>query len=166
MRYVALAAHTRAPPNLIYVLNLESRQLQHCAHCHHINSSWQTPAPQKLFRSCSLTHHCHTNHHHPSNLSCSVNKPGFMYKKTATGVRADPCGIDTYTPGLAKQTQCTQCPPGFKTNPELVPGSQTSSEVCVAEPGYFVTGDSTAPCPQVCAHVHPRCSEPYVGFSL
>lgn len=81
--------------------------------------------------------------------TCSVNKPGFFYQRTAVGVKAEPCPVDTYSPGLAKQTQCTRCLSGFNTDPELVPGSQTSSRVCVAKPGYFVAGDSTAPCPQV-----------------
>ncbi|WIA09380.1 hypothetical protein OEZ85_008786 [Tetradesmus obliquus] len=76
------------------------------------------------------------------------NKPGYRYFRTSSGVRAIACGDDEYTVGLKKQTTCTRCMPGFKTDPANPPGIHTSSAVCVAPPGSFVAGDSVVPCPK------------------
>lgn len=76
------------------------------------------------------------------------NKPGYKYIRTSSGVRAEACSDDEYTVGLKKQTTCTKCMPGFKTDPANPPGIHTSSAVCVAPPGSFVAGDSVVPCPK------------------
>lgn len=83
-----------------------------------------------------------------SLLHTSLNAPGFKYQKTVSSVRAVACGDNEYSVGLAKQTACNKCPPGFETDPDNAPGDHTSSAVCVAPPGKFVTGESTSPCPQ------------------
>uniref|UniRef100_A0A383VV89 Apple domain-containing protein n=1 Tax=Tetradesmus obliquus TaxID=3088 RepID=A0A383VV89_TETOB len=82
------------------------------------------------------------------SMNDCFNKPGYRYFRTSTGVRAIACGDDEYTVGLKKQTTCTRCMPGFKTDPANPPGIHTSSAVCVAPPGSFVAGDSVVPCPK------------------
>ncbi|WIA29465.1 hypothetical protein OEZ86_011966 [Tetradesmus obliquus] len=80
------------------------------------------------------------------SINDCFNAPGYSYRKTSDGVRAEPCGVNTWTTGLKKQTTCTACPTGFKTDPETVPGSHTNSDVCQAPAGSFVTGVSTTLC--------------------
>uniref|UniRef100_A0A383VUV6 Tyrosine-protein kinase ephrin type A/B receptor-like domain-containing protein n=1 Tax=Tetradesmus obliquus TaxID=3088 RepID=A0A383VUV6_TETOB len=82
------------------------------------------------------------------SINDCFNSPGYSYRKTSDGVRAEPCGVNTWTTGLKKQTTCTACPTGFKTDPETVPGSHTNSDVCQAPAGSFVTGVSTTLCPK------------------
>lgn len=77
----------------------------------------------------------------------SLNAPGYRYRKNAGTPSAVPCGVNTYTTGLAKQLACTPCPPGFVTDPDLPPGMQTSPAACVAPPGSYVANGVTEPCP-------------------
>jgi hypothetical protein len=58
------------------------------------------------------------------------NAPGYRYFRTTSGVRAIACNDDEYSVGLKKQTTCTKCMPGFKTDPANPPGIHTSSAVC------------------------------------
>jgi hypothetical protein len=64
------------------------------------------------------------------SINDCFNAPGYSYRKTSDGVRTVPCGVGRWTTGLKKQTSCTACPTGLKTDPETVPGSHTNSDVC------------------------------------
>jgi hypothetical protein len=77
----------------------------------------------------------------------SLNAPGFKYQRTVSSVRAVACADNEYSVGLAKQTACNKCPPGFETDPDNAPGDHTSAAMCLAPPGKFMTGESTSPCP-------------------
>ncbi|KAF6251784.1 hypothetical protein COO60DRAFT_1674488 [Scenedesmus sp. NREL 46B-D3] len=82
------------------------------------------------------------------NINECFNAPGYSYRKTSDGVKAVACGVNTWTTGLKKQTTCTACVTGFKTDPETVPGTQTNSDVCQAPAGSFVTGGAVTLCPK------------------
>eukprot|EP00775_Hariotina_reticulata_P007892 gene7892-8088_t len=79
----------------------------------------------------------------------SLAAPGFYYQRiSATLVKALPCPEDTYSKGFDKSPNCTPCPPGFKTDPQNDVGTHTSADVCVAPPGYFLSGSSLVLCPK------------------
>lgn len=74
----------------------------------------------------------------------SLNAPGYRYRKTAGTPSAVPCGINSYSPGLARQVACTPCPAGFVTDPDLPPGVQTVPGVCGAPPGSYIADGESA----------------------
>ncbi|WIA12448.1 hypothetical protein OEZ85_012483 [Tetradesmus obliquus] len=77
-----------------------------------------------------------------------VNPPGYKYVKTATTVKAEACGNNTYSLGLKQQPTCNPCPPGFVTDPDNNAGTHTSAAVCLAAPGMYMLGDTVVPCPK------------------
>jgi hypothetical protein len=51
---------------------------------------------------------------------------------------AIPCPPDTWSNGLNFQSNCTPCPPDFKTDPLAPAGSADSPAACLAPPGAFL----------------------------
>ncbi|WIA32723.1 hypothetical protein OEZ86_005909 [Tetradesmus obliquus] len=82
------------------------------------------------------------------SINDCFNAPGYSFRKTSDGIKAEACGVNSWTTGLKKQTTCTACLTGFKTDPETVPGSHTNSDVCQAPAGSFVTGSTVTLCPK------------------
>ncbi|WIA32737.1 hypothetical protein OEZ86_005923 [Tetradesmus obliquus] len=82
------------------------------------------------------------------SINDCFNAPGYSFRKTSDGIKANACGVNSWTTGLKKQTTCTACLTGFKTDPETVPGSHTNSDVCQAPAGSFVTGSTVTLCPK------------------
>jgi hypothetical protein len=96
------------------------------------------------------------------SAAACLNAPGYVLRPRAAttaatappaaaavdvAVVAVPCGANEYNNGMDGATSCTPCPSRFVTDPEDEAGSHTSAAVCKAPPGYFVNGDSVAPCP-------------------
>jgi hypothetical protein len=90
------------------------------------------PQGQQALRSTAKA--CPTNmvtlRRGAKSINHCFNSPGFYYRKTSDGIKAIACGVNQWTTGLKKQTTCTACMTGFKTDPETVPGSHTNSDVC------------------------------------
>lgn len=64
----------------------------------------------------------------------------------ASSAQAVPCGLDSYSPGLRKQTTCNACPAGTHTDPDALEGSYTSQDACLAGPGSAMGADGATPC--------------------
>eukprot|EP00775_Hariotina_reticulata_P011125 gene11125-11279_t len=84
-----------------------------------------------------------------ASLDDCVNPPGFFYiRSSSKGARAVPCPANSFSLGYDRRPSCRPCPTNYKTDPDNAAGSHTSAAVCVAPPGYYVTGETLASCPQ------------------